>query len=625
MDPKKKRLEVEVLLDKILTLEKERKVELSDSLQPLLLAEALTDRSNGRSNTINQRLKRAARNLRETEGVSIRRADKTAAIVLINTQEYYNKLDLILGDETKFKKIRKNPVDDIKREANGIIERINASTNAVRFPLITGDYEPGYLYGTVKTHKNGNPLRPIISQVPTPTYNLAKQLNKILTPFIPKRFCIESSMQFLESIKNTPSNTEIASIDVESLFTNVPVDETIQLILERVYGDTETPSLKIPRPALKSLLELCTKKAPFTSHRGDLYTQIDGVAMGSPLGVLFANFYMGSVEERVFTTITPPPTYCRYVDDTFVAVNKEEDISHLIEKFKENSVLQFTSERPVEGKLPFLDILVNKENDSFATSVYRKPTDAGLCLNGDSECPDRYKNSVIDTYIRRALSHCSTWKSTDREIEHSAQILVNNGFSNKHINKRIRTTINNWYNPTPRENKTELKLFYRGYFHRNHKQDEAALRKIVRENVTPTEENTIINLNIYYKNPKTANLLIKNNPAPPPGDLKKANVIYQFKCQEMGCAHTYIGMTTTRLSKRISSHLQEGNILKHYKNVHNFRPSRESIIPTFKIVDSATDHKRLRFLEALHILEKKPTLNVTQETFLLPLIKHRRI
>ena len=121
----------------------------------------------------------------------------------------------------------------------------------------------------------------------------------------------------------------------------------------------------------------------------------------------------------------------------------------------------------------------------------------------------------MDTYIRRALTHCSTWPLTDTELEHVTQTLINNGYSNQEVQERVRVNINKWYaNPTQKPPTQEIKLFYRAYFHKNHKQDEAAIRKIINENVAPTEEDTKINLNIYYKNKRTSELLLKNNPAP---------------------------------------------------------------------------------------------------------------
>ncbi|XP_064107999.1 uncharacterized protein LOC135216554 [Macrobrachium nipponense] len=189
----------------------------------------------------------------------------------------------------------------MKRDVNRIITAVNVAMNATHLPPIQGDYSLGYLYGTVKMHKTGNPLRPIISQTPAPTHTLAKRLSKILTPYTPSKFCLTSSMELLEKIQDSPGDSTMAALYVESLFTNVPVDETIDIILEKVYRNPDMQPPNIPEESLKTLLDICMKRAPFTTHGGQMFIQKDGVAMGSPLGVLFANFYMGTVEERVFS------------------------------------------------------------------------------------------------------------------------------------------------------------------------------------------------------------------------------------------------------------------------------------------------------------------------------------
>ena len=622
--PRTKRLEIEVLLDNLLTLEKEGKVELSDSLRPLLLAEALTSRHPVQHRSfMTKELKEAAKKLKTAQGITIRRADKTPALVLINTDEYHRKLDTILDDDSKFKKIRRNPIEDIKREANKIIDRVNALSSSIKLSKIKGDYEPGYIYGNVKTHKNGNPLRPIISQIPTPTYRLAKQLNTILTPYIPSEYRVKSSSEFLRLLRDSPSTGTIASLDVESLFTNVPVEETINMTCDKVYRDETTPSLPIPEDCLRRLLKLCTMSAPFITHKGEMYTQIDGVAMGSSLGVLFADFYMGVIEERVFSNQPKPDIYCRYVDDTFVKTDSPEKVEELRRCFEESSALRFTSESSDNGHLPFLDVKVSQGSDNkFSTEVYRKSTNLGLCLNGESECPERYKKSAISAYTRRALTHCSTWPSTTKEFENATQILVNNGFSNKDINNTIRKAVDKWYmdsddNNRPQE-KDLIKIFYKNQFHAKYKEDERALRTIIQEQVKPVNINSEINLVIYYKNRKSANLIMKNSPTSNSDMLKKRNIVYAYTCPHERCSQQYIGMTTMRLSKRISCHAQEGAIYNHTRSNHNARIKRDEIIKNIKIIDTNSDSKRLRYLEALHILEKKPLMNCTEEPLLLP-------
>lgn len=114
-------------------------------------------------------------------------------------------------------------------------------------------------------------------------------------------------------------------MDVTSLFTNVPAEETIEIILQKVYHSQEVP-LDIPENVLRQLLQARTKEVPFYSPRGRLCQQIDGVAMGSRLGVLFANFYMGTIEERVSERTNRPKTYSRYIDDCFLSFDNPQGL-----------------------------------------------------------------------------------------------------------------------------------------------------------------------------------------------------------------------------------------------------------------------------------------------------------
>ena len=162
--------------------------------------------------------------------------------------------------------------------------------------------------------------------------------------------------------------------------------------------------------------------------------------MGSPLGPLFANFYMSSVEKKVLTDRNiASHIYCRYVDDVFVDVQDVEQLHHIIEVMQQGSVLKFTYELREENKIPFLDVLVHNDGGKFDTTVHRKATDAGRCLNARSECPSRYKTSVIRSFIRRAVRYCSTWPDLHVEFTRIKQILVNNGYSNTEVDDEIRT------------------------------------------------------------------------------------------------------------------------------------------------------------------------------------------
>ncbi|XP_050707450.1 uncharacterized protein LOC126992689 [Eriocheir sinensis] len=385
-------------------------------------------------------------------------------------EEYLSKMDSILSDTSKFKKIRRNPTDDIKKKINATCRAINIATKSTRFPKLTGEFSPGCAYGNVKTHKTGNPLRPIISQIPTATYTVAKKLNEILAPYTPMSHALTSTNDFLEILRTAPpaDNHIIASLDVESLFTNVPVNRTIQIIMDRVYRCEETEPLDIPEEDLRTLLEICTKEAPFTCPRGDMYCQVDGVAMGSPLGVLFANFFMGTIESMALKD-QQPSIYARYVDDIFIRVKNIDELQKLKQQLSNISGLNFTFEESQEGRLPFLDVLVSPQDSGFNTSV--------------------------------------------------------------EVTQAINCALEKWYNPaTTSTNQNNINLYYRNYMSTEYKTDERVIKDIIHKNVKPTNAEQTISLIIYYKTSKTANLLIKNRQTPPPAPLQEDHVIYEHTC-----------------------------------------------------------------------------------------------
>ena len=111
----------------------------------------------------------------------------------------------------------------------------------------------------------------------------------------------------------------MASFDVTSLFTNIPLDETVQIVLDQQFS-TNRLFQGFSRKELKDLLNLAMKNCHFVFN-GKLYEQIDGVAMGSPLGLLFANIFL-SHHEKTWLENCPtdfkPHFYRRYVDDSFI-------------------------------------------------------------------------------------------------------------------------------------------------------------------------------------------------------------------------------------------------------------------------------------------------------------------
>lgn len=297
-------------------------------------------------------------------------------------------------------------------------------------------------------------------------------------------------MQILKSTKN-PNQGIIASLDIENLFTNVPVEQTIDIILNFVYSNKSIPPPPIKPPILKKLLHACTTKVPSYDHNGNIYTQTNGVSMGNPLGPCFANYYMSHVENTIFIQVHKPKIYVRYVDDIFILANNIKEIDTLMTTFEKNSVLNFTYELSQKNNLPFLDVLVEYSNNTFITSLYKKPTSKNSChLNFKSECPLRYKIAVIKNFLERAHQNSSSRLLFLKELNNVKQTLINNGFPNHLIDQQIRLFLPKVSNNESEHTvKNHIHIYYKNQMHKNYKQDECSLRHIIKKYNIPIDPN----------------------------------------------------------------------------------------------------------------------------------------
>ena len=211
--------------------------------------------------------------------------------------------------------------------------------------------KPGLFYTTAKVHKlqneEGNELtmRPIISNIVTATYETAKFLNSLLALLGKSDRSILNTDTFVNQLKGQriPEGYKMILFDVKSLFTSIPLNETIDIILTK-GNDENKIDTKIPKSILKELLYLCTKHVHF-KFNNEVYIQCDGVAMGSPLGPLLANIFMMSLEGNTLPKLEfYLCNWKRYVDDTFAYVlpDKIEMVLHEINSYHSN--IKFTYE-----------------------------------------------------------------------------------------------------------------------------------------------------------------------------------------------------------------------------------------------------------------------------------------
>ena len=238
--------------------------------------------------------------------ITIMKADKVRGVVIMNKSKYLEKCLTLLNSE-QFIRLNEDPIKTNERKVQRLLRKIKPNLTDQEYKrLYPSGSAPGKFYSTAKLHKisindgvDKLTIRPITSNIGTPTYQLGKYLAKLLSPLADWKYTVTSTKDFIEKIKNVkvPDGQQLISFDVKSLFTNVPLQKTIDLILKCIDENKEiNPS--ISKKDMKDMLVLCTKNVHF-SMNGGIYLQIDGVAMGCPLGSVLAGIFMVELERSL--------------------------------------------------------------------------------------------------------------------------------------------------------------------------------------------------------------------------------------------------------------------------------------------------------------------------------------
>ena len=387
--------------------------------------------------------------LYKNKDITVLRQDKGRGVVVMNKCDYIEKSSLFLNG-SEFEKLDSDLTASFQtRVQNKLLSMKKRFTDSQYKRLYPSSSRPGLFFGLAKVHKlqNGStnvnelPLRPVISNIGTTTYELSKYLAKLLQPIAKSEFTIESTKDFVQKIKRKKieKEFEMISFDVVSLFTSVPLDFTIGIILDKIYNQ-KLIATKLTRDEMKSLLEICTKEMHF-SFDGSIYRQVNGVAMGSPLGPVIANIFMVELEKRLIPTMSEKISlWFRYVDDTFTFIKKGQvdSVVEVLNGFHEK--IKFTFEKEVDGCISFLDVkVIKKSDDSFDTDIYRKKTDTNVYLSWKGFAPRPWKLGTLKGLIRRAFTVCSTDEYREKEVSFLKKVFTQmNGFPSKVVSKVIK-------------------------------------------------------------------------------------------------------------------------------------------------------------------------------------------
>ena len=224
---------------------------------------------------------------------------------------------------------------------------------------------PTRIYGSPKMHKFSSSdsfpkLHPIASSIGTFNYNLARFLSDLCSPLVPNDYSCKDTFTFVSKIKNANlSKKFLVSYNVTSLFTSVPLQETIAIAINVIFN--LNPNLNITKKELKKLFLFATSQTHFIFN-GKFYNQIDGVAIGSPSAPVLANIFMGFYQSKWLNeyNLNKLKFYLRYADDIVAAFDKEQDLLNFLNFLnKRQPNIKFTIEKQINHSIAFLDVFIS--------------------------------------------------------------------------------------------------------------------------------------------------------------------------------------------------------------------------------------------------------------------------
>ena len=391
---------------------------------------------------------RFLQNLRKNTDIVITKPDKGNGVVILDRKLYHNAIEEIISDTSKFEKLNEDTT--LKHEASlqGFLCKLkqkNFFNDNEYDKLHYSGSAPAHIYGTPKMHKFSSSdsflkLRLIVSSIGTFNYNLAHFLCDLCPPLVPNDYSCKDTFTFVSQIKNAHlSKKFLVSYDVTSLFTSIPLQETIDIAINLIFN--HNPNLNITKKELKKLFLFATSQTHFIFN-SKFYNQIDGVAIGSPLAPVLANIFMGFYESKWLNeyNLNKPKFYLRYVDDTVAAFGKEQDSLNFLNFLnKRHPNFKFTIEKQTNHSIAFLDVFISGiNNQNLTLQTYHKSTYTVLLLNFKSFTPFSYKISLIKCLIDRSFKICNNWNSFNSNIENIKSNLIKNAYLPSLIDKVIK-------------------------------------------------------------------------------------------------------------------------------------------------------------------------------------------
>ena len=248
-----------------------------------------------------------------------------------------------------------------------------------------------------------------------------------LNPLVPKlpSYIKDTThfLQKLDSLPELPYGCLLVTLDISSLYTNIPHKEGIHVCSKALESRTNT---RLKTESICDLIRMILTMNNF-EFENNHYLQLHGTAMGTKMSPAYSNLFMGNLEQKISPqSLFEPLVWWRYIDDVFMIwPHGEEKLNKFVTLLNSShKTIKFTHEVS-PSKINFLDVTVLLHNNSIATDLHVKSTDTHQYLLSSSCHPNHIKKSILYSLALRIRRICSTddnyKQRTDENLEFLCQ------------------------------------------------------------------------------------------------------------------------------------------------------------------------------------------------------------
>lgn len=556
----------------------------------------------------NNLFNKSKRFMKEHPELIITRSDKGNVTVIMTKIQYIEKSLEILNDENSYIKLQRDPTSTFQQKANKLISELSdleMISEQEAKNLMFYNAVPAKFYGLPKIHKPTLTVRPIISSINTPNCKIAQFITNILTWSYDNdnEYFIKDSFAFSQFIneKQLPIGYVIVSLDVVSLFSNIPINLVLNSIEKR--WDTISSYCNIAYEKFIEIIEFIFNTTYFTFD-DIFYKQTLGTPMGATVSPIVAQYVMDDLLEVCIPKLNfQLPFIKKYVDDIICAVpeGSTDEILNVFNSY--NNHLQFTIENETNNRVPFLDTqLIRRPDNTIILDWYIKPTSSGRYMNYNSHHTEKMKINLVLAMKNRIqkISHISL---RNENIDKLYNILIDNSYPAHLLTKWLHNTrdIDNLSNvgatvSQANNDNTEPTIY--GSIPYIKELSPRIINVFKHENGIKIAQKNLKHIGQLYTKLKD-----KDNP------LKRSNVVYSIPCQN--CQQKYIGQTSRTLNSRITLHRSDCRTLKRTcaLSEHAMDTGHHLDFNNYKILHNEKNLTKRLFLEMAEINKEDNNMN----------------